>query len=93
VLVHLILFATMPWSVALTAVVLSTLISFPLAHLFEIGGKTVWAPALLHFTLQGALKIVELGGDATLPLVWMAACAATPYLVFLCSRPLARRQG
>ena len=83
VLVHLILFATMPWQVALAAVLLSVILSFPLAYLFELGGNTIWAPALLHFTVQGAIKVLELPGDTALPLVWMAASAALPYLVFL----------
>jgi membrane protease YdiL (CAAX protease family) len=83
VLVHLILFATMPWPVALAAVLLSVILSFPLAYMFELGGNTIWAPALLHFTVQGAIKVLELPGDTALPLVWMAASAALPYLVFL----------
>ena len=53
VVVHLILFATMPWPIALAAVLLSVILSFPLARLFEFGGNTIWAPALLHFTVQG----------------------------------------
>ncbi len=88
VLVHLILFATMPWPVALAAVLLSVVMSFPLAYLFELGGNTIWPPALLHFSAQGAIKVVEMPGDATLPLVWMAASAAIPFLVFLVRRPL-----
>jgi membrane protease YdiL (CAAX protease family) len=83
VAVHMILFATMPWPIALAAVVLSLILSFPLARLFEVGGNTIWAPALLHFTVQGAIKVVELPGDAGLPLMWMAASAMAPYLVFL----------
>jgi membrane protease YdiL (CAAX protease family) len=82
-LVHLFLFATMPWPVALAAVLLSVILSFPLAHLFELGGNTIWAPALLHFTVQGAIKVLDAPGDTALPLVWMAASAAIPYLVFL----------
>ena len=85
-LVHLFLFVTMPWPVALAAVLLSVVLSFPLAHLFELGGNTIWAPALLHFTVQGAIKVLDAPGDTALPLVWMAACAAIPYLVFLFRR-------
>ncbi|HEU4380993.1 MAG TPA: CPBP family intramembrane glutamic endopeptidase [Hyphomicrobiaceae bacterium] len=83
VLVHVILFATMPWPVALAAVLLATIMSFPLARLFELGGNTIWAPALLHATAQGAIKVLELPGYSAMPLVWMAASAAIPYLVFL----------
>ena len=83
VVVHLILFATMLWPIALAAVLLSVILSFPLAHLFELAGNTIWAPALLHFTVQGAIKVVELPGDTGLPLVWMAARAAIPSLILL----------
>lgn len=81
-LVHLILFATMPWPVALAAMLLSIALSFPLARLFELGGGTIWAPALVHFTVQGTVKILDTQGDAAFPLLWMAASALIPYLVF-----------
>jgi hypothetical protein len=42
VAVHLLLFLTMPWSVALAALVLSVVLSFPFARLFELGGNTIW---------------------------------------------------
>ena len=86
VAVHLVLFATLKWPVALAAVLLSTILSFPLARLFELGGNTIWAPALLHFVVQGAIKVVELRGDTGLPIVWMAASALVPWLVFIPSR-------
>ncbi len=56
--VHLLLFTTMPWPIALAALTLSVALSVPLAHLFELGGSTIWAPALLHAVIQGAVKIV-----------------------------------
>jgi membrane protease YdiL (CAAX protease family) len=89
VLVHLYLFATLPWPVALASVLLATIISFPLAHLFELGGNTIWPPALLHFTVQGAVKVLELPGNTLMPLVWIGASAALPYLGFLFARPTA----
>ncbi len=87
ILVHLSMFATLPWPVALAAVLLSTIIAFPLAHLFELGGNTIWAPAVLHFTVQGAIKIMEVPGDQALPLVWMIAAAVVPFGAFLVRRP------
>ena len=87
VAVHLVLFFTMSWPVALAAVLLSAVLSAPLAYLFELGGDTVWAPALVHFVIQGAIKVVTPAGSApVLPLVWMAATAVLPYLVFLVPR-------
>ena len=86
VAVHIILFATMPWPLALAAVLLSTVMTFPLAHLFELGGRTIWPPALMHFIVQGAIKVVEAPGDNTLALVWMGASAVLPFVVFLFPR-------
>ncbi len=88
VLVHLALFATLPFPIALASVLLALVIVAPLAYAFELGGRTIWAPALIHFTIQGALKVVEPVGATGpgLPLVWMAACAVLPWAVFLVPR-------
>ena len=61
--VHLFLVFALPWPIALTAVMLSVALSFPLAQLYEIGGRTIWAPALVHFVIQAAVKLVVLSGD------------------------------
>jgi len=86
---HLFLFFALPWPIALTAVALSVVLSFPLAQLYEIGGRTIWAPALVHFVIQAAVKLVALTGDSAgaFPLVWMTAAAIVPWLAFLASRP------
>jgi membrane protease YdiL (CAAX protease family) len=91
VAVHLFLFGTMPWPIAAAAIMLSVALAAPLAHLFEVGGRTVWAPALLHFIVQGTVKILVFtgGGGATFPLWWMAASAVLPWGVFVYSRPAA----
>lgn len=77
---HLYLFATMPFAIALASVLLSTIISFPLAKLFDAGGGTIWGPAFVHFVVQATPKIVET--DAMFPLVWIAAAAVLPFLAF-----------
>ena len=89
VAVHLFLFFTMPWPIALAAVLLAVVISFPLAHLFELGGHTIWAPALLHFVVQGTVKIVVLSGDSAslFPAVWIVASGALPMFALLIARP------
>jgi membrane protease YdiL (CAAX protease family) len=86
VLAHLYMFAILPWPLALAAVTLSAIIGFPLAHLFELGGSSIWPPALLHFTVQGAIKILEMPGDTLLPILWMAVSATMPWLTFLVGR-------
>ena len=57
--------------------------SFPLAYLFELGGETIWALALLHFVIQATVKVVVFSqGAESFALVWMAASALIPLLVF-----------
>jgi membrane protease YdiL (CAAX protease family) len=80
--VHLMLFATMPWPIALAALLLSVVVSFPLARLYDLGGGTVWAPALAHAVVQGGVKLVVIQ-DPSFPIVWMAAGALLPWLVFV----------
>jgi hypothetical protein len=87
--VHVVIFVSQPWPIALAAVGLSVVMSFPLAHLFELGGNTIWPPAILHFVAQGAIKVVEVDGvrGIPLPIVWMIACAVVPFLAFLVAVP------
>jgi hypothetical protein len=70
----------MPWPVALAAVGLAVVLSFPLAYLFDLSGHTIWAPAILHFAAQGAIKVVAAPAETevVLPTTWMAACATIP---------------
>jgi membrane protease YdiL (CAAX protease family) len=85
---HILLLWSLPLPIAIAALVVALLSSFPLALLFEAGGNTVWAPALLHCVIQGALKVIVVPEAALLPaqLGWMAASVVLPYLVFLVRR-------
>jgi len=93
VAVHLWLFFTMAWPIAAAAVLLSVIMSFPLAQLFELGGRTIWAPAWLHFVVQAVPKLVVVSDDAPVPfpLIWMGAAALLPMVTFLFPRPGERR--
>ena len=80
--VHLVLFISMPWPIALASVLLAVVISFPLAYLFELGGDTIWAPAILHFVIQATVKVVVFShGAESFALAWMAASAMVPLLI------------
>jgi hypothetical protein len=61
----------MPWPIALAALLLSVVLSIPFAHLYELGGATIWAPAVLHFVVQGTIKVITFAGDdaSSFPLV------------------------
>ena len=86
---HVVLFTRMPWVIALAALLLAIVMTYPLARLYELGGRTIWAPAVVHFVAQSALKVTQSSGEGApmLPLVWMAACAVLPYAVFLFDPP------
>lgn len=83
-LVHLTLFATMEWPLALASLVLSVAISFPFARLYEMGGRTIWAPALAHAVVQGGPKLI-VTNEPLFPLVWIGAVCAVMWLAFVVS--------
>ena len=86
--VHVLLFLTLPAPIAAASLALSIVVSFPLAWLYELGGGSIWGPAVLHATVQGTVKIVEPSGDGTAPfaIIWVAASAVIPLLVFVVRR-------
>jgi membrane protease YdiL (CAAX protease family) len=78
--VHLTLFLTLPWAIALTALIMSVAMTFPLSWLYELGGRTIWPPAVLHTVVQAVPKFVASDG-ATFQIFWMIggiiiACSA-----------------
>jgi len=81
---HLYLFWTMDWPIALTALALSVALTFPFAHLYELGGRTIWAPALAHAVVQGAIKLLVVE-DALFLIVWMVASAVLLWCAFAVS--------
>ena len=86
--VHVVTFGTLDFAVALGATILSVVLSFPLAHLFELGGHTIWAPALLHTVVQGGAKLVGVSDDRSvlLAVMWMAGSALLPLAAFAVPR-------
>jgi uncharacterized protein len=83
-LVHLTLFATMDWPIALTALIISVLLTFPFAYLYDLAGRTIWAPAIAHAFIQGAVKMLVVdGAGPPFPVLWMGASVVAMALVFL----------
>jgi membrane protease YdiL (CAAX protease family) len=82
--VHLILFANLPFALAAASLALSAIVAFPLARLFDLGGPSLGPPAVLHFVIQGVVKLVVVPDERApaLALGWMAASALVPWLVF-----------
>jgi membrane protease YdiL (CAAX protease family) len=89
--VHLTLFFTMPWPIALIALAISVALTFPLARLYELGGRAIWAPALLHAVIQIGAKLFVVD-SSQFPLLWMAASAAIAWLVFLAPASLRNKE-
>jgi len=93
-LAHVPLFFLMAPQIAVAALALSLISTAPFAQAFEIGGRSIWPPAILHFVMQGGIKVMTLAGGesaAALPSVWMSACAIVPYGLFFLSRHEANR--
>ena len=70
------------------SLLLAVVLSIPLAHLFELCGNTIWAPALLHFVIQGTAKVIVFPDSAatSFALAWMIAGALLPMAVLLVPR-------
>jgi membrane protease YdiL (CAAX protease family) len=85
---HTLLLWSLPLPIALAALGVALGTSFPLAHLFEVGGNTVWGAALLHCVIQGTFKVVVVPQASTLPVLlgWMAASVVVPYVALLVRR-------
>lgn len=81
---HLYLFAVMDWTIALTALALSVALSFPFAKLYEMGGRTIWAPAIAHAVVQGAVKLIVIEAPE-FPIAWMVVSLVAMWVVFLIS--------
>lgn len=85
VLVHAILFYQLPWSLAGASILLSIVMSFPFSKLFEMGGQTIWAPAIVHFAAQATAKMFVPAGDHAgyYPFFCIATAAVVPLVVYL----------
>lgn len=80
VVVHLWLFISMPWPIALASIGLAAVTSVPFAQLYELGGRTIWPAAILHFIIQSVPKLVTTSdaNAVSFALWWMAASAVIP---------------
>jgi membrane protease YdiL (CAAX protease family) len=85
-LVHTTLFLTLDWPIAAASLLLSVALAFPLAHLYELGFRTIWVPALVHAVIQAGPKLIVVD-DASFPLIWMLASLVIAWGSFLCPRP------
>jgi membrane protease YdiL (CAAX protease family) len=69
------------------AVLLAVVSSFPFSYMYEKGGNTIWAPAIVHFAIDTVIPILAAGpqdaSSTQAVTLWMAASMVIPYLSFL----------
>ncbi len=85
---HTLLLWSLPFAVAVAACGVALATSFPLAHLFEGSGNTFWGATIVHWVIQGTLKVVVFPETISMPVVlgWMVVCMVVPYLALLVLR-------
>ena len=77
-------------AVGAAAMAVAAATAMPLAHLWEMGRSTIWAPAVLHTAID-AFKLVEIpAGTTVVYSLALAACSATvPFLALAVRAPTA----
>jgi membrane protease YdiL (CAAX protease family) len=90
---HLYLIATMGWTVGLASVLLAALLAFPMAFVFERGGRSIVGPAILHTSSNAPAIVLALPQEmmATALVMHMGVILVSIYLVFLAGTVLPRR--
>ncbi len=85
VLVHLILFTSLPWPLAAASILLAIVMSFPFSKLYEMGGNSIWAPAIVHFAAQAIAKMFVFEGESSglFSFAVIAVSAVAPLAVFV----------
>lgn len=79
------------------AVLLAVVSSFPFSYMYEKGGNTIWAPAIVHAAIDTIIPILAAGGmneqSAMAVSIWMAAAMIIPYSAFLILRTSAKQKA
>ena len=81
--VHLFLFIGNPFFVGFLGTLVAIAAAFPMAHLFERGNNTIWAPVLLHVGTH-AIRLVDISEPHYLTAVgiWLAMQIGMVFLVY-----------
>lgn len=82
---HLYIIVTTGLVVGLSSVVLATLLTYPLAYVFERGGNSIGGPAILHTSSNAPILILALPEEfvVTAVLPHMGVVLVSLYLVFV----------
>ena len=81
---HLYIIVTTGWTVGLASVLLAALLAYPLAFVFERGGNSIVAPAILHTSSNAPVVILAMSEDivAAALVPHMGVVLLSLYLVF-----------
>lgn len=85
---HLPVIVSSGLTVGIAAMLVAAVTSLPLAHLFELGRGTVWAPAVVHTAID-SFKLVTMPDDArlTFSLALAGISLSVPLLALVVHRP------
>jgi membrane protease YdiL (CAAX protease family) len=80
--------------VGVAAMLVAAVTALPLAYLYETGGNTVWAPALVHTAIDSfKLVVVPAAALTTFSLTLAAISLTVPLLALAVPRPLITARG
>jgi membrane protease YdiL (CAAX protease family) len=81
--VHLLLFIGNPFFVGFFGTLIAVAAAFPMAHLFERGNNTIWAPVVLHVATH-AIRLVDIPEPYYLTAVgiWLVMQIGMMFLVY-----------
>ena len=86
---HLPIVFTVDPVVGIGAMVVAAVTSIPFSYLYETGGRTVWAPALLHTAIDSfKLLVIPAAAVSTFSLLLVAVSIVVPLLVLAVPRRL-----
>jgi membrane protease YdiL (CAAX protease family) len=80
-------------AVGAAAVIVAAVTSLPLAHLWEMGRRTIWAPAVLHTAIDHFKLLVLPASTFAFSLALAAVSVAVPLLVLIVRRDACRRDA
>jgi membrane protease YdiL (CAAX protease family) len=82
---HLYIIPTSGWTVGVASVLLAVLLTYPMAFMFERGGRSIVGPAVLHTSANAPVSVFELPQDflPTALVPHMVVVLVSLYLVFL----------
>ena len=91
--VHLLLFIGNPFFVGFLGTLVAVAVAFPMAHLFERGNNTIWAPVILHVATH-TIRLVDISEPQYLTAVgiWLLLQIGMVFLVYTFLNNLLKQQ-